>query len=618
MIDRRFVLFKKVARGGMAEIYLGKLIGEDGFERVCCFKRILPHFALEKEFIEMFRDEAHIGKRLQHPNIVRVEGFEEVDGAYAIIMEFIKGADLRSLISACEAQKIKIPIPLAVHIIAESARGLHYAHVKKDEITNLPLGIVHRDISPQNLLLSFEGEVKVTDFGIAEAESKLTETKTGVVKGKFSYMSPEQIRAEQVDARTDVFALAIILWEIVTGRRLFHADNEILVIQMVRDCVIPEDIKIYNPDIDEELERIIAKGLKKDLAERYESAAAFEKDLRLYQNKHNPTVSSDNVGEFLREILAGRYAELGNSIKELLSNKEASKGQPALEIDLRQQTNTRPLPGTGMNRPTGTGIRSMEESRISKISDFGDTRNAPLPGQSGAHRVPRSPLEGTRRSQVGRPSAPSQQSTKRNVVVEKGKNSNMLLILLGVLIVSAGVYFGQDYFQRKNKVTWILKTVPDVVRIEIDNQPIGEGRYVKTPIVLKNFNSGQHSVIVSRPGFETEINSIHIKRGDDGSAESNIILKSVAKMAPLRISLKEAGSVQISLDNGLVNDKLNVDKPLNLSNITFGKDHVLTVESSNASSFTCQFTPRAQSWEAPFLVVIDLSLKKCTYPATNF
>ncbi|MBP6219443.1 MAG: serine/threonine protein kinase, partial [Oligoflexales bacterium] len=228
--NSRYILYKRVARGGMAEIYLGKHIGEDHFQRVCCIKRILPHYAQEHEFVEMFRDEAHICKSLQHANIVRVEGFEEVEGSYAIIMEFINGGDLRTVLSTCEKSGERISVPISVYMAAEAARGLHYAHTKRDEITGKELGIVHRDISPQNILISFEGEVKVTDFGIADAESKETETKPGIVKGKYSYMSPEQITAQAVDARTDVFALGIILWESLAMRRLFHAENEIEII----------------------------------------------------------------------------------------------------------------------------------------------------------------------------------------------------------------------------------------------------------------------------------------------------------------------------------------------------------------------------------------------------
>lgn len=601
MIDRRFVLFKKVARGGMAEIFLGKLIGEDGFERVCCFKRILPHFAVEKEFIEMFRDEAHIGKRLQHPNIVRVEGFEEVDGAYAIIMEFINGADLRGVMSACTTQKLRIPIPFAVHIIAEAARGLHYAHVKKDDITNKPLGIVHRDISPQNILVSFEGEVKVTDFGIADADSKLTETKTGVVKGKFSYMSPEQISAEHVDARTDVFALSIILWEMLTGRRLFHSDNEIIIIQLVRDCIIPEDIRSYNPDIDEDLEKIIAKGLRKNVMDRFESAAQFEKELRLYQSKHYPGYSSDNVSEFLGTLMRDKRESLATDIKELLSNKDSASSKPAVEIDLRQVTSTN-------NSPLARSELSKLHSKTN-ITQTG-TKTVPLaPTQTRMN----SPSEMTQRGQV-----PRAGQTQRRYVQQKKDTSTRNLIIAGIVVAILAAA-GLAFFIAKKKllsstVTWSITTIPDTTKLEFDGQMLNNGKYLKSPVILHDLTQGTHKLVASRPGFESNTTTVTLS-ADKNNSESTIVLKQVEQMAPLRLILKESDSpVHFSLDDGLVDGQLKVETARNINYITFGEEHLLIVDVSDNSSFSCQFTPRAQKWDAPFLVVVNPSTKKCSYP----
>ena len=182
----RYILSKRIARGGMAEIFLGKAVGSDDFERICAIKRILPHHAQEKEFVEMFRSEAGICKRLQHANIVQVYDFKKVDGNYAIIMEFVNGTDLRTLLAACEKAKVRLSVPMVVYIASHVARGLHYAHTKIDDVTRKPLGIVHRDISPQNVLISYEGEIKVIDFGIANYDAKSSETKPGIVKGKYS------------------------------------------------------------------------------------------------------------------------------------------------------------------------------------------------------------------------------------------------------------------------------------------------------------------------------------------------------------------------------------------------------------------------------------------------
>ncbi|MEZ4743521.1 MAG: serine/threonine-protein kinase [Bdellovibrionota bacterium] len=307
--ENRYILVEKLARGGMAEIYLGRLATEDGFKRVCCIKRILPHYSHEKEYIEMFRDEAHICKRLQHANIVRVEGFEEVDGSYAIIMEYVDGADLRKILAACENAGIAIPIPMALYITAEIARGLHYAHTKIDDITRKPLSIVHRDISPQNILVSFEGEAKVTDFGIADAENKSTETKPGIVKGKYSYMSPEQIMAKNVDARTDVFALAIVLWEMIAMERLFLFENDVITIQKVKNCEIkrlPRGVKRPKSEIDDELEAIILSGLQKDLKKRYPDAKAFEGALRKYLSKRYPSFVPTELSVFFKKPVVRR------------------------------------------------------------------------------------------------------------------------------------------------------------------------------------------------------------------------------------------------------------------------------------------------------------------------
>ncbi len=602
MIDKRYVLFKKVARGGMAEIYLGKLIGEDGFERVCCFKRILPHFSVEKEFIEMFRDEAHIGKRLQHPNVVRVEGFEEVEGAYAIVMEFINGADLKSVMASCSSQSMRVPVPLAVHIIAESARGLHYAHIKKDEVTNRPLGIVHRDISPQNILVSFDGEVKVTDFGIAEADSKITETKTGIVKGKFSYMSPEQIRAEQVDARTDVFALAIILWEMLTGQRLFNAENEVMIIQLVRECAVPPEMRSYNSEIDEELERIVLKALKKNVDERYETAAAFEKDLRLYLSKKYAGYSADDVGDFLGKLLPEKRQSQANDIKELLSKKEdAGSSKPAVEIDLRGTNTT-----AGIQRPSSTSLRSplpgFDRGQNTRMRN--PTKIANL-GQTDLRRAS-SYTSGTRINQTtGRRPIPQQDNSTRNLI--------LFILLIGLGIGAYILYFNQTKSKEGVLGTWVVNTDPSVTKILLDGQAWNNGAYVKTPVTFSNLSSGYHRVAVSRPGFQTEVVTENFI-SEDRNKNSNIVLRTSAKMAPLRIILKQAvPPIHFNLDDGLVDDNLSFEKPKDLNYVTFGREHILVINSDNGT-FSCQFVPRSQDWQAPFLVAVDPFSRRCSYP----
>ena len=217
-----YKLGKKIARGGMAEIFMATKTMPDSTKQLFCVKRILPHYANDEEFIQMFRDEAKICQNFSHANLVAVHDFTEIDGAWAIIMDLVSGSDLRAIFAACEKQSTRLSIQMICYIIAEAAKGLQHAHNVTDKITGKHLGVVHRDISPQNILISFDGETKVTDFGIAEADSKLNETKPGIVKGKYSYMSPEQIMAKPVDHRTDIFALGIVLWEALGMKRLFQ------------------------------------------------------------------------------------------------------------------------------------------------------------------------------------------------------------------------------------------------------------------------------------------------------------------------------------------------------------------------------------------------------------
>lgn len=613
MIQNRYVLYKKIARGGMAEIFLGKQVGEDGFERVCCFKRILPHFSVEKEFIEMFRDEAHIGKRLQHPNIVRVEGFEEVDGAYAIVMEFVSGGDLRSIASACKKEQRKIPVAFAVQAIAEAAKGLHYAHMKKDDITDQVLGIVHRDISPQNILLSFEGEVKVTDFGIADAESKITETKTGIVKGKFSYMSPEQIMAEKIDARTDIFALGAILWELLAGKKLFDSENEIEVIQKVRDCEINEDIREINPNVDQDLYNILLKALSKNLEDRYSSASEFEKALRLYQNQKNPGYSSEDLGELLRDLLPEKQANISAQIKEMLSSTEKTK--TTFELDLNDEhEGTHSSATLTQTRSAWTATQKMStagsyETKSNTIQKKPETQTK--------IQTPR-PEEPLREQTTRKGSSLKRQGTRsKNYYTARSENSSsssktLLILFVICLLAVAGFFAYKKIMIRSFNLS--IKTLPDRTMIDVNGAPLEQGKYLTSPTALQNLSKGSYTITAKRAGFATE--STQITLGNRENNEITLILRQTSKMAPLRLSFRSSTfpSVHYSLDNGLAEGVLTSSSDLNVNYVTFGEEHTLIVDLSNNSSFSCQFTPRAQSWEAPFLVLVDADQRSCSYP----
>ena len=230
----RYLLLDRVAVGGMAEIFLAKLEGLAGFEKLLAIKRILPHWSTNHDFITMLIDEAKIVVQLVHPNIVSVYELGKEEQSYYIAMEYVEGVDLRRLFEACQSPSPRLPLPLAVQIIVEVLRGLAYAH-RREGSSGERLEIVHRDISPQNILLSYDGQVKITDFGIARAANRSTETATGTLKGKYAYMSPEQACQEPVDARSDLFSVGVLLYELFCGVRLFARATDLGTLEAVRD-----------------------------------------------------------------------------------------------------------------------------------------------------------------------------------------------------------------------------------------------------------------------------------------------------------------------------------------------------------------------------------------------
>ncbi|NCN95608.1 MAG: serine/threonine protein kinase, partial [Bdellovibrionales bacterium] len=225
--------------GGMAEVFLGRALGAGGISKFFAIKRILPQYADSPEFIDMFREEAKIAINLKHSNIVSIHEFGIQDQQFFLVMDFVEGRNLRQILNKMKKMKIQFATEHIVYLIREIASGLDHAHRCIDATTGKPLNITHRDMSPQNVMVSFDGEVKIVDFGIAKAESQVETTRAGTLKGKFGYMSPEQAEGLSVDMRTDLFSLGIVMWELLANDRLFTANNEINTLRKIRDCHVP-------------------------------------------------------------------------------------------------------------------------------------------------------------------------------------------------------------------------------------------------------------------------------------------------------------------------------------------------------------------------------------------
>ena len=267
----KYTLFERIGRGGMAEVFKGRIQGPAGFERTFVVKRILPHLSDDSTFIKMFVEEAKLSARLNHPNIVHIFELGAVEGEYFISMEYIRGHDLSETMRAIW-KTMGPPRPeLVAYIGREACRGLNYAHGLTDE-HGRPLGMIHRDVSPSNVMLSYEGAVKLLDFGIAKALGDTSEnTKNGTMKGKYAYMAPEQTEGDNVDHRSDIFACGIVLHEVLTGRRLFKGQNDVQTIERVRRCEVPRP-SLQNPAVPPELDAIILKALARNPNQRWQSA----------------------------------------------------------------------------------------------------------------------------------------------------------------------------------------------------------------------------------------------------------------------------------------------------------------------------------------------------------
>ncbi len=311
----KYILLEKLATGGMAEVYLAKSTGANGVNKILAIKRILPQFSENREFIDMFKEEAKIAVNLNHSNVVSIFDFGIEKKQFFLVMEHVEGKNLRQIINELKRVSVSFTIEQVVYMVKEVAAGLDHAHRCIDGSTGRPLNITHRDMSPQNIMLSFDGEVKIIDFGIAKAETQLEVTKAGTLKGKFGYMSPEQAEGQSVDLRTDIFSLGIILWELLANDRLFTASSEAAILRKIRDCQVPAIRKI-NPSIPPELERIVNKALQKDKNIRYQTSAAMHRDLNRFLNTQYPEFTPNDFSVFIKNTFATAYQEQKRKLVE--------------------------------------------------------------------------------------------------------------------------------------------------------------------------------------------------------------------------------------------------------------------------------------------------------------
>src|SRR6476659_4904419 len=303
----QYELLSKIASGGMAEVFRARFRGVEGFQKIVAIKKILPHIAGDEEFITMFADEAKLAAQLNHPNIVHIYDLGKIEaGGYFIAMEFVEGTDLRSILRRGRHSGLRMPVPLAVSVASKVASALDYAHRRRGG-DGRDLNIIHRDVSPPNILVSTDGDIKLCDFGIAHAASKVSKTESGALKGKVQYMSPEQAWGRPLDQRSDIYSLGSVLFELLAGRKLYRGDSELNVLEKVRagEVVAPSSL---NPEVPPALDAAVLKALAREPGERYAAVSELLRDLEAVLRVYEPPPTSGDLAVYVRHLEAEESA----------------------------------------------------------------------------------------------------------------------------------------------------------------------------------------------------------------------------------------------------------------------------------------------------------------------
>jgi hypothetical protein len=479
----KYTLLRRMATGGMAEIYLALQRSVAGFEKLIVIKRILPGMTQDRSFIDMLLHEARVAATLSHPNIVQTIDVGQVEGTYYIALEHIHGEDLRSIVRQMKKKGVtEFPLEHAIAIILGMCAGLAYAHERRD-LDGTALNIVHRDISPQNVLVGFAGDVKIVDFGVAKSGTQtVTETKSGQLKGKIPYMSPEQARGEELDWRSDIFAIGVMLFELTTGKRLFKGGTEFETLKLIieRDYPRPSWVATNYPP---PLEAIVLRALEKDRDKRYQSAREMQADLEAFVRDEKLPVSSIALAEFMKMLFE----------EKLAAQKEAlMQGRQLAEIIAAEIVHS---------ERTGTGIG--ETGRFSSVSTSGAgvaTGTVPPPGKSGA---------------------------------------KLAMIFLPLIAIGAavGIYLTRSKPNR-NPIPVAVPTIQEPAvkkaKLLVTSDPVGahiwingEVRTELTPATIENLPIGEIDVKVGKEGYASKLEKVELKGGDEPTTRNFTLQKGV-------------------------------------------------------------------------------------------
>lgn len=572
-----YILLEKLAAGGMAEIYLAKKLGANGVQKFVAIKRILQQYSDSEEFIAMFKDEAKIAINLSHSNVVSIYDFGVEAGQFYIVMEFVEGRNLRQILNRMKRTDDQFSVAQVAHIVGQVAAGLDHAHRCIDPTTGQSLNIIHRDMSPQNVMLGFEGDAKVVDFGIAKASHQIDSTRAGTLKGKFGYMSPEQIEGQAVDSRTDIFALGIMLWEMLANQRLFLANSEINTLRKIRECNVP-NLRDINPNIPSELEQIVKKSLEKDRLERYQSAAYLRRDLQGFLSRFDPDFSAHDLSQFVKNLFSEEIIQIRKKQIVYAQVQAAGSASDKTQV-IGQEENTFATDDVSFDAVSfgaESAVGNQTGSYISGqqvVNGFDVSTGHFEISQIGKNKPK---LELAVKREAHRQTSDFQEHTYTKTNIRKvnldGRNRNATLLTLifsASFILVFFAYLNKFHPEYKKNICrslssygacpgflaapsnlLMIQTSPDKASIFIDGEKLGTS---PTELTVKQLPI---SVRVSKPGYRT------VSRKLEKVPESNNLSVSLVRIPSGYLRVKAVG-VQIFIDGIEVKSGQKVSVPAN-------------------------------------------------------
>ena len=636
-------------------MWRGKMFGAAGFERTVAIKRILPNIAEDEEFIAMFKDEAKITVQLNHANIAQVYEFDEVTTAggatnYYIAMEYVSGRDLRAIFDRCRKKGEPVPVQLACFVVSKLCEGLDYAHRKKDGLGR-DMNVVHRDVSPQNVLISFEGEVKIIDFGIAKAAGKATKTQAGIIKGKFAYMSPEQIRGLPLDRRSDLFAIGVCLWELLSGERLFVGDSDFAVLEKVRKAEVAPP-STYNRRVPQSLDRIVLKALAKDAEDRFQYASDLGDELQRFLLTQDAIFSRKDLMQYMRSTFAEDVEREKLRLQEYAQIKPPPSMLSTLE---RDRAAAAPVPlfgsnpaarGGGSARPGGApasgppvlGTVAVLHGSSGDSSDSSDeavngatlvfdrnaaARKLPKPASAAASPAGPQPLprpqhhapqlrEPPKLAKVATPfpesRAPAAPAPAQGAP-RKTRWGVILLVLAAVVSAASGAWVLRGPLREAatdgNAAEGVLYVdVPQELRgkarVNIDGRDLGAAGPLVWPVAHRT-PAGARTVIVSAPGWKTFTARVEVK-GAGAITEIRPEMQREVATAQLVLGLDPIAS-EVRIDGRVVKQQGDPAAPY-LGEVVVGKASTIEVRMHGYRPFTRVVT--AASASQPVRINADL------------